>query len=97
MMLQRMLLLAGCALAGTAAAATADQWRVPVAVEKLGEGSLMRAVLHGDKERGSFMAGQCACMCDRVQPAAEIVRELFDPAAIKTALGRARTSLEADA
>ena len=68
-----------------------------VAVEKLGEGSLMRAVLHGDKERGSFMAGQCACMCDRVQPAAEIVRELFDPAAIKTALGGARTSLEADA
>ena len=38
MMLQRMLLLAGCALAGTAAAATADQWRVPVAVEKLDNG-----------------------------------------------------------
>jgi len=38
MMLQRMLLLAGCALAGTAAAADADQWRVPVAVEKLDNG-----------------------------------------------------------
>jgi len=66
-------------------------------VEKLGEGSLMRAVLHGDKERGSFMAGQCACMCDRVQPASEIVQELFDPAGIKTALSRAMSSLEADA
>ena len=38
MLLQRMLLLAGCALAGTAAAANADQWRVPVAVEKLDNG-----------------------------------------------------------
>ena len=66
-------------------------------VEQLGEGSLMRAVVHGDKERGSFMAGQCACMCDHVQPAAEIVRELFDPAAIKAALTRAMVSLEADA
>jgi hypothetical protein len=67
------------------------------ACEKLGEGSLMRAVLHGDKERGSFMAGQCACMCDQVQPASEIVRALFDPAAIKAALGKAIASLEADA
>jgi enoyl-[acyl-carrier protein] reductase II len=55
-------------------------------LEKLGEGSLMRAVLHGDKETGSFMAGQCACMMDAVQPAAEIIRELFD----KTALERIR-------
>ncbi len=55
-------------------------------LEKLGEGSLMRAVLHGDKEGGSFMAGQCACMMDQVQPAAEIIRELFD----KTSLERIR-------
>lgn len=38
MMLQRMLLLAGCALAGTAAAADADQWRGPGTVEKLDNG-----------------------------------------------------------
>ena len=57
----------------------------------------MRAVLHGDKERGSFMAGQCACMCDRVQPAAEIVRELFDPNEIRAALANAGKALEADA
>ena len=68
-----------------------------VMVEQLGEGSLMRAVVHGDKERGSFMAGQCACMCDRVQPAAEIVRELFDPNAIQAALANASKALEADA
>jgi hypothetical protein len=55
-------------------------------LEKLGEGSLMRAVLHGDKEGGSFMAGQCACMMDQVQPAADIIRELFD----KTSLARIR-------
>ena len=67
------------------------------ALEKLGEGSLMRAVLHGDKERGSFMAGQCACMCDRVQPASEIVQELFDPGAIKAAFSSAMHRLEADA
>jgi enoyl-[acyl-carrier protein] reductase II len=66
-------------------------------LEQLGEGSLMRAVLHGDKERGSFMAGQCACMMDRIQPAREIVQELFDPAQIGIALRQAQTRLEADA
>jgi len=67
-----------------------------VAVEKLGEGSLMRAVLHGDKDRGSFMAGQCACMVNRVQPAAEIVQELFDPAQIGYTLKTALSLLEAN-
>ncbi len=64
------------------------------AVEKLGEGSLMRAVLHGDKATGSFMAGQCACMVNCVQPAAEIVQELFDPAQIGQTLQTARSLLE---
>lgn len=58
-------------------------------METLGEGSLMRAVLHGDKEGGSFMAGQCACMLDLVQPAAEIIRELFD----NTSLTRIRDNV----
>ena len=66
-------------------------------LEQLGEGSLMRAVLHGDKERGSFMAGQCACMMDRIQPAREIVQELFDPAQIGTVLHQAQERLEANA
>lgn len=47
-------------------------------IEELGGGSLMKAVLHGDKENGSFMAGQVACMLERVQPASEIIREIFD-------------------
>ena len=66
------------------------------AVEKLGEGSLMRAVLHGDKARGSFMAGQCACMVDRIQPAEEIVRDLFDAEQLKRALSGASAFLEAN-
>jgi len=52
-------------------------------IEKLGEGSLMRAVLYGDKENGSFMAGQCACMLDKEQPAARIIQEMFDEKALK--------------
>lgn len=67
-----------------------------VAVEKLGEGSLMRAVLHGDKDRGSFMAGQCACMVNQIQPAGEIIQDLFDPAKIKSALQTALARLEAN-
>jgi enoyl-[acyl-carrier protein] reductase II len=55
-------------------------------LEKLGEGSLMKAVLHGDKENGSFMAGQVACMLNKVQPAAEIIREMFDEERIKSIL-----------
>ena len=50
------------------------------AVEKLeamGAGSLQSAVLNGDKEKGSFMAGQCACMLDKVETAKEIIEDLF--------------------
>jgi len=65
-------------------------------IEKLGEGSLMRAVLHGDRETGSFMAGQCACMLDKVQPAADIVRELFDADRIRSVLTTAAGLLEAE-
>jgi enoyl-[acyl-carrier protein] reductase II len=65
-------------------------------VEKLGEGSLMRAVLHGDKETGSFMAGQCACMIDQIQPAADIIRELFDAERINSVLKTAASLLGED-
>ena len=64
-------------------------------IEKLGEGSLMRAVVYGDRETGSFMAGQCACMLDKVQPAADIVRELFDVDRIRSVLAAAAGLLEA--
>lgn len=57
-------------------------------IEKLGEGSLQRAVIDGDRERGSFMAGQCACMLDKIQPAAQIIAELFDEECLRN-IGRA--------
>jgi enoyl-[acyl-carrier protein] reductase II len=47
-------------------------------IEAMGEGSLRRAVVEGDEQSGSFMAGQCACRIDRVQSAREIILELFD-------------------
>lgn len=52
-------------------------------LEKMGEGSLQKAVLNGDAEGGSFMAGQCACMLDKVQTAKEIILALFDDERLK--------------
>ena len=57
------------------------------AVEKLeamGAGSLQSAVLNGDKEKGSFMAGQCACMLDKVETAKEIIEDLFCEQTLRT-------------
>ena len=53
-------------------------------LQELGEGSLQKAVQHGDKQQGSFMAGQCACMIDKIQPAAEIIAEMFDEACLRS-------------
>ncbi|MFA5675856.1 MAG: nitronate monooxygenase [Christensenellales bacterium] len=57
-------------------------------IERYGEGSLQRAVLHGDRETGSFMAGQCACMLDKIQPAAQIIADIFDEECLR-GIGRA--------
>lgn len=46
-------------------------------VEKLGTGKLRAAVVDGDVDFGSVMAGQSAAMVDRIQPARDIIRELF--------------------
>ena len=51
--------------------------------EELGSmaaGAFRRAVQEGDTERGCFLAGQAAAMVNRVQSAAEIVRELMEEA-----------------
>jgi enoyl-[acyl-carrier protein] reductase II len=53
-------------------------------LEKLGQGSLQNAVLFGDKDNGSFMSGQCACMLTEEQPAAQIIAELFDNARLQS-------------
>ena len=57
-----------------------DQANKPEELEALGAGKLALAMREGDCERGSIMAGQCAAMVDRVQPAGEIVRELVETA-----------------
>lgn len=49
-------------------------------METVTVGSLRRAVLDGNLDEGSFMAGQSAGLVKRCQPAAEIVRELFQEA-----------------
>lgn len=48
--------------------------------EKLGSGSLRSAVVDGDVSWGSVMAGQCAAMVGSIQPAGEIIREMFQEA-----------------
>jgi enoyl-[acyl-carrier protein] reductase II len=50
-------------------------------IEHFWAGALRRAVIDGDVENGSLMAGQSVGMVTREQPAAEIVRELVWQAA----------------
>lgn len=46
-------------------------------IEALGIGGLRRAFEEGDVELGSLMAGQSAAMVDKIQPCADIIRELM--------------------
>jgi enoyl-[acyl-carrier protein] reductase II len=57
-------------------------------IEHFWAGALRRAVIDGDVENGSLMAGQSVGMVTAEQPAADIVRELVAQAA--TALARRR-------
>ena len=57
-----------------------DRANRPEDLEALGAGKLALAMREGDCEMGSIMAGQCAAMVDRVQPAGEIIRELVESA-----------------
>ena len=49
-------------------------------LEELGTGALRRAVQEGDTANGCFLAGQIAAMVKKIQPAAEIVREVIEGA-----------------
>ncbi len=49
-------------------------------LEKLGEGKLRLAMVDGDIANGSVMAGQIAGAVHRVEPAAEILRDVMDSA-----------------
>lgn len=50
-------------------------------IEKLGTGRLRAAVVNGDVEWGSLMAGQSSAMINDIKPAAEIIHAMFDEAA----------------
>ncbi len=49
-------------------------------LDRMGTGALRLAVQEGDTERGCFLSGQIAAMVNKVQPAAEIVREVAEGA-----------------
>jgi enoyl-[acyl-carrier protein] reductase II len=52
----------------------------PEEIEQLGTGKLRSAVVDGDVEWGSLMAGQSAGMVSEILPAAEIIEKLFSEA-----------------
>ncbi|MDP7341794.1 MAG: nitronate monooxygenase [Alphaproteobacteria bacterium] len=58
-----------------------DQKEAQLVIERFWAGSLRRAVIDGDVEHGSLMAGQSVGMVEREQSIAEIVDELMDQAA----------------
>ena len=49
-------------------------------LEKMGNGALRLAVQEGDLKKGCFLAGQSAGMVHKVQPAAEIIKEITEEA-----------------
>ena len=49
-------------------------------LESMGVGSLRRAVIDGDEETGTFMAGQIAGLVKKEQPVKEMIEELFSEA-----------------
>nr|WP_229681686.1 nitronate monooxygenase [Neoroseomonas lacus] len=57
-------------------------------IEHYWAGALRRAVIDGDVENGSLMAGQSVGMVTKEQPAAEIIKELVDQAAMAIAARR---------
>ncbi len=52
-----------------------------LAIEHFWAGSLRRAVIEGDVERGSLMAGQSVGMVQRIQSTQEIIDELVSQSA----------------
>lgn len=57
-------------------------------LEALGAGALRLAAVEGDLDNGCFLAGQVASMVKKEQPAADIIKEMFDEA--ETVLGGAK-------
>ena len=61
-------------------------------IEHYWAGALRRAVIDGDVENGSLMAGQSVGMVTKEQPAAEIIRELIGQAAAAIAARRSNAA-----
>lgn len=66
-----------------------DKEAAQLDIEHFWAGALRRAVIEGDVENGSLMAGQSVGMVTKEQPAAEIIGELMDQAAVAL-MARAR-------
>ena len=49
-------------------------------LENLAVGALQLAVQEGDLEKGCFLSGQCAAMVRKVEPAADIIRDVVEGA-----------------
>jgi len=64
-------------------------------LEKLGVGRLRAAVVDGDTEMGSLMAGQVAAMVQKIQPSQEIIEEIMTEA-IKVLQERPRLLLKGE-
>jgi enoyl-[acyl-carrier protein] reductase II len=70
-----------------------DQTAAQLKIEHYWAGALRRAVVDGDVEAGSLMAGQSVGMVKSIQPAAEILKELVDQAlAALEGRGRAKAT-----
>jgi len=65
-----------------------DKEAAQLDIEHFWAGALRRAVIEGDVETGSLMAGQSVGMVTREQPAAEIIEELVEQAAAAIAARR---------
>lgn len=70
-------------------AGTVDKDAAQLEIEHFWAGALRRAVIDGDVEQGSLMAGQSVGMVQREQPAAEIIAELVAQAEAALAARRA--------
>src|SRR5262245_14485585 len=57
-----------------------DQKAAQLEIEHFWAGALRRAVIDGDVENGSLMAGQSVGMVSREEPVASILKELIDQA-----------------
>jgi len=57
-----------------------DKKAAQLEIEHFWAGALRRAVIEGDVENGSLMAGQSVGMVSKIQPMQEIINELIEQA-----------------